>query len=71
MYPQKIVSEIMEMDAEQVEYILDAAIKRRRVLNPEWEIFYCAAKKGEFACVEELLGRAVEFEQKLRRELNK
>ena len=46
MYPGRIIEEVMRMDASQIEYIMDAAIKRKRELYPDWEIFYCAAEKG-------------------------
>lgn len=71
MYPYKIVAEIMQLDAGQIEYIMDAAIKRKRELFPDWELFYCAAEKGKINGPEDMLRAAWEFEQKLREEMEK
>lgn len=54
MYPGRIIEEVMRMDASQIEYIMDAAIKRKRELYPDWEIFYCAAEKGRINGVEDM-----------------
>ena len=71
MYPGRIIEEVMRMDASQIEYIMDAAIKRKRELYPGWEIFYCAAEKGRINGVEDMLRAAWEFERKLREEMEK
>ena len=71
MYPGKIIEEVMRMDASQIEYIMDAAIKRKRELYPDGEIFYCAAEKGRINGVEDMLRAAWEFERRLREEMEK
>lgn len=59
------------MDASQIEYIMDAAIKRKRELYPDWEIFDCAAEKGRINGVEDMLRAAWDFEQRLREDMEK
>ena len=71
MYPGRIIEEVMRMDASQIEYIMDAAIKRKREPYPDWEIFYCAAEKGRINGVEDMLRAAWEFERRLREEMEK
>ena len=45
------MEEILEMirtaDATQVDFILEAAMKRKRELYPAWQIIYYAKKRGE------------------------
>ena len=41
------IKAIMKMDSLQIDYILDAVLKRKRELYPDWNIIYYAHKKGE------------------------
>lgn len=62
----KLIEEIGKANVFQVDYILDAAMKRKRELWPDWELFYCAAEKGKINGPEDMLKAAWEFEQHIR-----
>ena len=66
MHDLEIIENIRKADAYLIDYILDAAMKRKRELYPDWEIFYCAAEKGKIDSVEDLLRTAWEFEMMIR-----
>ncbi len=63
---EKIIEEIEKSNIFQVDYIIDAAMKRKRELYPEWELFYCAAEKGKIQGPEDMLRAAWEFEAHIR-----
>lgn len=63
---KRIIKGIKNADAETIDYILDAAIQRKRELYPDWELFYCAAPKDAITSPEEMVGKAQAFERKLR-----
>lgn len=66
MRREKLVAIIQNADAETIDYILDAAIQRKRELYPDWELFYCAVPKDAITSPEEMVGKAQAFERKLR-----
>jgi len=47
MRKDELINGITEADAAQIDDILDAVIRRKRVLYPDWEIIYYAGKKNE------------------------
>lgn len=61
-----IVNEINKADAESIDYILNAAIQRKRELHPDWELFYCAAPKDSVSSPEDMVRKAWEFEQEMK-----
>ena len=63
---EKLVKEIENANVFQIDYILDAAMKRKRELYPDWELFYCAAEKGKINGPEDMLKAAWEFEMRIR-----
>lgn len=67
----KLIREIEKADVFQVDRILEAAMKRKRELYPDWEIFYCAAQKGEINGPEDMLKAAWDFEMRIRRNYGK
>ena len=67
----RLIREIENADVFQVDRILDAAMKRKQQLYPDWEIFYCAAQKGKIRGVEDMLKEAWEFEQRIRQNYGK
>lgn len=42
---EQILRGIQNADAKEIDDILDAAVKRRRQLYPDWEMIYLAAPK--------------------------
>ena len=67
----RLIREIENADVFQVDRILDAAMKRKQQLYPDWEIFYCAAPKGQIRGPEDMLNAAWEFEQRVRQNYGK
>ena len=67
----RLIREIENADVFQVDRILDAAMKRKRQLYQDWEIFYCAAPKGQILGPEDMLKAAWEFEQRVRQNYGK
>lgn len=67
----RLIREIENSDVFQVDRILDAAMKRKQQLYPDWEIFYCAAQKGKIRGVEDMLKAAWELEQRVRQNYGK
>lgn len=67
MKMDELIQAIDKADADAIDYILDAVIKRKRKLYPDWEIIYCAARKGETDGPEELIRSAWEFDKQLRK----
>lgn len=67
----RLIREIENADVFQVDRILDAAMKRKQQLYPDWEIFYCAAQKGKIRGPEDMLKAAWEFEQRIRQNYGK
>ena len=63
---EKLLEEIERANVFQVDYILDAAMKRKRELYPDWELLYCAAEKGTINGPEDMLQAAWEFEKRIR-----
>ena len=66
MHGEKLLAMIQKADAESIDYILDAAMRRKRELYPDWELFYCAAPKGMITGPEEMIRKAMDFERKLK-----
>ena len=66
MQLERLIEEIGKVNILQVDYILDAAMNRKRELFPDWELFYCAAEKGKISCPEDMLKAAWEFETRIR-----
>ena len=63
---EKMLNEIKNANTLQVDYLLDAVIKRKRELYPDWEIFYCAAEKAKISSPEDMIRAAWEFEKRIR-----
>ena len=61
-----LIDEIEKANILQIDDILDAAMKRKRELYPDWELFYCAAEKGKISGPEDMLKAAWEFEKRIR-----
>lgn len=68
MHMDQVIKDIQKADVIQIDRILDAAMKRKRELYPDWELFYCAAEKGRVNCPEDLIRAAWEFDQRMRKE---
>ena len=68
MRMDQVINEILKADVIQIDHILDAAMKRKRELYPDWEIFYCAAEKGKISCTEDMIRAAWELDQRIRKE---
>ena len=66
MQANKILHAIVNADRKTIDDILDVAMKRKRELYPDWEIFYCAAPKESVSSLEEMVRKAWEFEQELK-----
>ena len=62
-----LIEEIEKANVLQIDDILDAAMKRKRELYPDWELFYCAAEKGKISGPEDMLKAAWEFERRIRK----
>ena len=71
MRNREIIENIRNADANLMDIILDTAMKRKRELYPDWEIFYCAAQKGKICGPEDMLKAAWEFEQRVRQNYGK
>ena len=61
MDPKEAIRHVREANAAQIDDILEAAIRRKRELYPEWEIFYWASRKGSQEGLEEWIRRLGEF----------
>lgn len=66
MQTNDILQLIAGADAQEIDYILDAAMNRKRELYPDWELFYCAAPKGSINSPEEMVRKAWEFDRKMK-----
>jgi len=66
MRREKLVAIIQNADAESIDYILNAAIQRKRELHPDWELFYCAAPKDSVSSPEDMVRKAWEFDQEMK-----
>lgn len=44
---EELMKRIEQSDKEEIIDVLDAAMKRKRELYPDWDIIYYAGKKGE------------------------
>ena len=61
-----VIKLISKADACTIDYILDTAMKRKRELYPDWELFYCAAPKDTISGPEDMIRRAILFEKMLK-----
>ena len=43
----KLLKMISQADAEEIDILLDAVMKKKRELYPEWELVYYAQPRGE------------------------
>ena len=66
MHIEKLLKEIEKANILQVDYILDSAMKRKRELYPDWEIFYCAAQKTRINSPEEMIRAAWDFQMRIK-----
>jgi len=64
----KLIEEIGKANVLQIDYLMDAVMQRKRELYPKWELFYCAAEKGEINGPEDMLRAAWAVEQRIRKE---
>ena len=62
-----MIEAIRKVDIDSIDYVLDTAMKRKRELYPDWELFYCAAEKSKINSADDLVREAWEFEQKIKR----
>ena len=63
---RSVVGIIKIADAEEIDYILDTVMNRKRELYPDWELFYCAAPKETVSSPEEMVRKAWEYERRLK-----
>lgn len=62
----EIVVQIQKMDASQVDTVLDAAMERRGILFPEWDMTYVALPKNDWDDRKQTLEYLLAIESKIR-----
>lgn len=70
MQLETVLKEIEGADTREIDYILDAAMNRKRELYPSWEIVYYAHAKEEAEKLEEIIRRAEEYRRELKNKRN-
>lgn len=61
-----VVAEIEKADTLETDMLLEAVIKRKRALYPQWDIFYLALPKTDWDKRERILEAVIRLERKMR-----